>query len=373
MRPTPLLLTLLLACGGTTADPDKARGADDSADPSGGDAGGGEAGGGGTGGGDAGGDPVPCENTVVGASPVDGTADHDHRAPVSFVLAAPDPSARLSLVDGAGAAVAGVTAASGGDTVWTFTPDAPLQPDTAHVATLAYCGDTDAPAEASAGFVTGPAVEPFTCDLSGRTYWVDLQSATWNEPRGVAALLLGGLDNDILLGVDRHEGDEVDILGAADDGARGQDFCQASWAFPTGDLSLAPTFSVGPEDTAVSFNGFPVTMEQLAIHGDFSADCARVEDAELTAQIDVRTIKELVGALLGVDDPDTICTLMAGLGTTCSACPSDGAAYCIPVEVVGATGTETGATLACVAEAYCHPLCPTNDAGCDIADFPVCE
>lgn len=374
MRPTVLLTALLFACGGGEDDPGKGDVADDTA-TSGGEGGGGEGGGEG-GGGEGGGegvDPVPCATTVLDAAPADGAEDHDYRAPIVFTLSAADAGAGLVLVDAAGAPVAGAAAASEGDTVWTFTPDAALSPEADYTATLSFCADTDEPASASAAFRTVPEIDPFTCDLTGRTFWVDLQAATWNEPAGVAPLLLNNLDNDILLGVDRHDGDEVDMFGAADDGFRAQDFCQATWGFPTGDFTLAPFFSVGPEDTAVSFNGFPVVMEQLAIEGTFAEDCSSLDDAELTAQIDVRSIKELVGNILGVEDPDTICTLMGGFGTTCSACPSDGEPYCIPVEVEGATGTETGATMTCVAEAWCHALCPSNDADCDITDFPECE
>jgi hypothetical protein len=372
MRRALLLIPLMLACNGGEEDTDKGSATDDTAATAGGDDGGDDGGDGGGDGGD-GDDPVPCAVSVADAAPADGASDHDYRAAISFTLSAADGAAALSLVDAEGADVPGTAAGSEGDTVWTFTPSSELLPESGYTATLAFCADTDEPASASTAFTTLPEIDPFECDLTGKTFWVDLQSATWNEPNGVAPLLLGGLDNDILLGVERHEGAEVDIVGAADDGARAQDYCQATWAFPTGDFSLAPSFSVGPEDTDVSFNGFPMTMEQLRIEGEFSRDCSTLDDAELTAQIDVRTIKELVNELLGVEDPDTICTLMAGFGTTCAACPSDGEPYCIPVEVEGATATETGAPMVCVAEAYCHALCTTNDEGCDITDFPECD
>ncbi|MEC7946770.1 MAG: Ig-like domain-containing protein [Myxococcota bacterium] len=369
MRIACLTLPLILCCNDDRGAPDKGGGAVDTASAGADDG----VGTGGGGAGDGGEEPDPCLVEVVDVSPADGAADHDYRAPLVFTLDGAAPGAVLSVVDEAGSPVAGRTEPGDGDTTWTFRPDPELLPETAYIATLSFCGNTDEPASVSVAFTTMPLVDPFTCDLTGRTFWVDLQTATWTEPAGVAPLLLGGLDNDILLGVARHEGAEIEIFGGADDGARAQDFCQATWAFPAGDFSLAPSFSVGPEDTAVSFNGFPVTMEQLAIHGDFSADCTSLEDAHLTAQIDVRTIKELVGELLGVDEPDTICTLMAGFGTSCDACPSDGEPYCIPVEVADATGAETGATMTCVAEAYCHPLCARNDSDCDVADFPECE
>jgi hypothetical protein len=363
----PFCVSFSLSCSTGDGDADKGVVTDDTAASVGGDEGGGEGGGG------DGTDSVACDAALVGAAPADGSTDHDYRAAISFTLSAEDASAAISVVDAGGADVPGAAVGSEGDTVWTFTPAAELLPETSYTATLAFCADTDEPASESATFTTVAEIDPFDCDLTGKTFWVDLQSATWNEPAGVAPLLLGGLENDILLGVERHEGAEVDIVGAADDGARAQDYCQATWAFPTGDFSLAPAFSVGPEDTEVSFNGSPMTMEQLSIEGEFSRDCSSLDDAELTAQIDVRSIKELVGELLGVEDPDTICTLMAGFGTACAACPSDGEPYCIPVEVDGVAATETGSPMVCVADAYYHPLCRVNDSDCDITDFPECE
>ncbi len=368
-------LLVLAACSGGE-DPDKAGGTSDDTAATGDGGGSGGSGGGegsGSGGDDAG--TVPCETTLVASVPADGATDHDYRAPIVFTLAAPDAASSngITLVDGEGAAVPGTVGVNAAGDAWTFTPDAPLTPESSYSATLSVCQETDEPTAFSVGFTTVPEIDPFTCDLTGRTFWISLHDATWVQPGTLSTLLLAQLDNDILLGVESHDGDALEVFAAADDGARGQDFCQATWDFPAADFTLAPRFSAGPADTSVNFNGVPVTLGGLSMEGEFSDDCSALEDATLEAEIDVRGIVDLLDALLGIDDADAGCQLLAGLSSPCQACASDGQVYCLPVEVTGASGVETGALLQCVPEAYCHPFCGTNDSDCDISAFPECE
>ena len=65
---------------------------------------------------------------------------------------------------------------------------------------------------------------------------------------------------------------------------------------------------------------------------------------------------------LGVDteDPEGVCTLMAGFGVDCVDC-SDGQPYCIEVLVDNVTGHSTFEAIDMVCEDNCHPLCSDSD------------
>ena len=79
-----------------------------------------------------------------------------------------------------------------------FTPNAPLQPSTAYVANLTYCG-SETPV--AVGFSTsdlGTAADDVTV-FEGKTYSLDLSSGNFVQPAGVGDLIGGLLENNILV------------------------------------------------------------------------------------------------------------------------------------------------------------------------------
>ncbi len=304
---------------------------------------------------------VPCDEIVFSLSnPIDGSSTHFYLDPVEFGLSAPDASATIAVADGAGAAVAGSTTISEDGLTVSFAADGGLAPSTAYTATLSIC---DGAGGGSGSFTTSSLGAEVTADLTGNTYVVDLSTARFVQPAGVADLLLGSLENNILVGVTSVDGSTLNMIGAIDDGAGGgQDFCTPSIPFPPATYDN-PSFQVGPADTDLNVAGLSITINGLLIRGAFAADGSYFGGGRLEGQLDARTLAPLLGDLLGVTDPDEVCGLLVGFGVTCAACASDGAAYCVDVLADQITATAQGASLVCVDESDCHPECGANTCG----------
>lgn len=314
---------------------------------------------GGDGAGDGG--PVDCgEITFSMSNPVDGSSTHFYLDPVEFGLSAADASASIAVADAAGTAVAGSSSISEDGLTVSFVADGGLAPSTSYTATLSIC---DGSGGGSGSFTTSSLGAEVTADLTGKTYVVDLGTARFVQPAGVADLLLGSLENNILVGVTSVDGATLNMIGAIDDGAGGgQDFCTPSIPFPPASYDN-PSFQVGPADTDLNVAGLSITINGLLIRGAFSSDGSYFGGGRLEGQLDARTLAPLLGDLLGVTDPDEVCALLIGFGVTCGACGSDGAAYCVDVLADQITATAQGASLVCVDESDCHPECGANTCG----------
>lgn len=283
-----------------------------------------------------------CEVEVDSNFPADGTTDAYYRTTIEFELSDPDPTGTptITVADASGAAVAGTSTLNEDGDVVIFTPDAPLAASTSYTATLDYCGGTP-----SISFTTSSLGGDLTADLVGKTYVVDLNGADFVEPAGVADLLLGQLENSILLGVQSTSPD-LQMLGAISvDGGTDQDMCTETIPFPAADFASSPYFEIGPEDTSITVAGFTVEILQLEVSGTFAADGSYFGGGTLRGELDARLLAPLVGDLLGTTDPDEICGVVAGFGVACETCSSDGEPYCLGVYVRDITATEQGTTL----------------------------
>jgi hypothetical protein len=314
----------------------------------------------------------PCTVEVSSTVPSADAADAYYRAEVEFHLSEADSTANLSLLDATGAAVDGSSWTSEDGTVVYFTPTDALAPVSSYTATLDMCQDKDDPKSPSIGFMTSSLGETVDCELTGRTYMVDLANARFVKPEGVAELLLGQLEDDILMGVTSESDTEVVILGALGS-ADGQDFCTPTIDFPVADYTGAPYFSVGPQDTAISAAGYDIEISSLMISGTFASDCSSFGGAVLAGELDARVLGVLLGELVGTEDPDEICTLLTGFGVTCGDCSSDGEAYCIEILADQMIAEEMDSTLECIAEEDCHESCETVGKECDVENYPECE
>jgi hypothetical protein len=232
-----------------------------------------------------------------------------------------------------------------------------LAPSTAYTVNISVC---DGGANGSAAFTTSSLGAPVTVDLSGSTFVVNLAESRFVQPAGVADLLLGSLENNILVGVSTASDTSIEMIGAIDaDGSGVQDYCTPSIPFPTATFDN-PSFQVGPADTTLNVAGVSITINGLSISGAFSADGSYFGGGRLEGQLDARTLAPLLGDLLGVTDPDEVCGLLIGFGVTCGACDSDGAAYCVDVLADQITATAQGASLVCIDEEDCHSECASS-------------
>jgi hypothetical protein len=300
------------------------------------------------------------EGTALGYPTTDGASDFYYRGAVEFVFDGTDEDATVTLADGAGNAVDGST--NWVDSNLVFQPAAPLAAQSDYVATMTHCAGSSTVSFRTSGL--GAALEG---DVTGNTYVVSLDGARFVQPAGVGSLLLGMLEQDILLGVVSVSDTEIEMMGAISrDDSTAQDMCEPSIDFPeAADFTGAPFFSIGPQDTTLSAAGYDISISQLNIAGDFTADGSQIGGAILSGEIDAR---DLVGALVGgglltEEDPDAVCDLIGTFGVACDACATDGELYCLSIYVDQITAEVDDQTL--VAQDECDP--EACDEGCDDA------
>lgn len=297
-----------------------------------------------------------CEVEVDSTFPADGETSAYYRTTIEFELSDPDPTGTpsVTVADAAGTAVAGSSALNEDGDVVIFTPDSPLSASTSYTATLDYCAGNPA-----ISFTTGSLGGALTADLVGNAYVIDLDGADFVEPAGVADLLLGQLENSILLGVQATSPD-LEMIGAISvDGATDQDMCNESIPFPSADFSQSPYFEMGPADTIISAAGFDIEILNLSITGTFAADGTYFGGGTLAGELDARLLAPLLGDLLGTKDPDDICGVLVGFGVACEECSSDDQPYCLGIYVRDITATQLSGSLAEVttADIAANPDC----------------
>jgi len=299
------------------------------------------------------GDTCDVEGVAVAYPTSDGATDFYYRGAVEFTFDGIDEEATITLSDAGGNAQTGNTSWVGNNLV--FQPSTPLASQTDYSATISHCAG-----DSTVSFRTsdiGGALEGDAADLVGNTYVVSLEGARFVKPAGVGSLLLGMLEQNILLGVVSVSDTEIEMNGAlSETDSTDQDRCEPSIDFPeAADFTSAPFFSIGPQDTTLSAGGYDVAISQLNIAGDFTSDGSQISGAILSGEIDAR---DLVGALVGgglheEEDPDAVCDLIGTFGVSCEACASDGAAYCLAIYVDQITANYDDQTL--VSQDACDP------------------
>ena len=285
-----------------------------------------------------------CETTISGTSPASGEADFYVRDSIVFELSEEDATASITLADASGADVAG-TSSLDGSTV-TFTPAADLSPSTGYTASLTYCGSAD---PVAVDFTTSDLGGALSGSIAGNTYALDITQGTFLKPAGVGALLQDAFSNKILVGVIDDSNGELKVEGAiSEEGSPAQDLCTETLVFPeAADFSSAPYFEIPEGDLTLTIAGFTATIYSLNISGMFAADGSYFGGGELRGKLDARDLVDIaadLGAGDTISSADDLCTLAAGFGAYCEAC-TDGAEYCLTVEVVDLTADKTDDTL----------------------------
>jgi len=306
-------------------------------------------------------DTCDVEGVAVAYPTSDGATDFYYRGAVEFTFDGVDDEATITVSDAGGNALEGATSWIGSNLV--FQPSTPLAAQSDYSATLSHCAG-----DSTVSFRTsdiGTTLEGDAASLIGNTYVIAFEGARFVKPAGVGSLLLGMLEQDILLGVVSVSDTEIEMSGALSrTDSTAQDRCEPSIDFPdAADFTGAPFFSIGPQDTTLSAGGFDVAINQLQIAGDFTADGSQIGGATFSGEIDAR---DLVGALvsgglLQEEDPDAVCDLIGTFGVSCEACSSDGANYCLAIYVDQITANLDDQTL--VAQDACDPV--ACDEGCE--------
>jgi hypothetical protein len=274
--------------------------------------------------------PDGAEITISNTYPTSDATNFYILDSVEFTLSAEDPAAALTLT-GPDGEVAGTSAVNG--TKVTFTPDAPLAPSSAYTASLSYCNSED---PVDVGFSTSALGEALTTDITGKAYAVDLASGNFVQPPGIGSLLGGLFANNILIGITTANETTLEVMGAiSTEGTTDQDMCNETFAdFPAADFSNQPLFEIPEGDVTLAVAGYTATIYSLSVSGTFAADGTYFGGGELKGELDARQLVDIVGGLMdGVESADDVCGLVAGFGVSCGECSSDGAAYCVTLEV----------------------------------------
>lgn len=295
---------------------------------------------------DTGGKTSACEVAVTGTDPATGATGVAVNATVSFTLSEADATATIS------ADYDGATTVSDDGLTLTWTASAPLAAETTYAVTLDWCGGSEV--------VSFTTVEALDIDVGGKTYALELQNASIDEPAGVGSILAGQLPEFILMEVVSADTSSITFMGAlAIEGSTDQDTCTATIGFPAADFGAAPFFAVGPQDTTLSVAGYSATLYAMELQGTFTSDGSRIEDGSLRGSIDMREVAELLGYT-----PDDACGLLAMFGATCESCPQDGEGYCVTLAASQLEGDAVdGLDLIEVADNDC-PGCEDGEPEC---------
>ncbi len=223
-----------------------------------------------------------------------------------------------------------------------FTANEPFAPNTMYTVTIAQdCTD-----DVQYSFSTGPYGQPVSPPsvLIGRTYAMDLASATFTQPPGVGALLQGFLvDVDWLIqptsASDLPNGDMhvMGGMGELDGGDIVQDLCSETNYFTAGpdqqvgtgdDIPATwsnPWMELEADELSMTLQGIETVIQDALITAVFASDGEDWVGGVLEGQIDTRSLVGLVDS----EDPNSVCDLVQStVGVSCVDC-GGGEVYCL--------------------------------------------
>ena len=293
---------------------------------------------------------VECEDEIDYLDPGNGTVDVSSTPTLRAWLTEGNPDADVTFeLTGPDGDVTGQVANSNGGAQWTFTPDDELSRSQEYTFLASVCGDSSS---STFETVAGPIDESA---LVGRSYDINLNDVSWNSPdQTVGVLLLGYIDTDhVMVNVDAvdSDADTITTIGAmasAPNGTVEQDVCVDVIPFDPADFSGNPYFQAGPSSTTIGAGGFDVNVEEFTVSGSFTDDADAISNMRVIGYMDVRDFE-----FQGVD----ACTALSFLGGGCEACPSDGVAGCVKLDVEDPEASYTEAN-------FDKNVDPANDANC---------
>ena len=199
--------------------------------------------------------------------------------------------------------------------------------DESYTLSIAYCQHT-----AELQFSTSEYGLPLEDDaesLVGKTFNIDLASASYTDPPGIGTLLGQNIDQPLLFGVESAENGELDFiaaLGSVDDfGTVSQS--SGLWYFPNADFSGSPFFDAYSESLEIEYGDISIPIFDFKISGTFSADGNKIGQAHFEG---LGNTSEIGPAMAPGMDEYSICDLLAASGANCVVCPGDesGEAFC---------------------------------------------
>lgn len=300
--------------------------------------------------------PPVCKTTVEKTIPEDGATAVYYRDPIQFYLSDPDPAATVQ------APFSGATTVSSDGMLLTYTPDKPLEPNTAYTVTLRDCkGARDLSFTTSA---FGEALaDPGA--LAGGAYALDLTSALITKPVGVGSIISSFISADLLFGVETVDAARLQaVVALSNSYATDQNLCRETPDTPGSDFSEAPYVAVGPMELNLEMGGALVPLRNAWITGAFSVDGASLGGATVTGVMDFReadmAVPDLGDALvnsgLGRDD---FCTLLPNFGGQCVVC-DDGQEECFEFQAISMESSRLSPALVPVTanDVASNPDCP---------------
>lgn len=370
-----LVVGWMVACGAPTAstsggdDPEGlddiggGRGRDDGNDGRGSGGGGGSGSGGGSstdtdGSGDTDtavdtdtdtGGPVAANCPALkSASPSQGARDVFARPTfsLSFSSKADDVvSFGLRRVGGSTVALGSATWDASGRNVYFGLASGSLTPSADYRLTALATGCSDVTVDFRTSSVGAPVTN--LSALVGATFVVDVSSLNVVEPAGLGATLsslLSGLGDDtyattVLTSTSSHTRQtsrfglvtaSVSSSGAVS-GFEQQ--CEATAEWPSPFVIANPYFSLDASSgLTLSVAGMAIKFRDVRIEGAFRADGSALTGMSMDLTVDARDLADVLGDLLGSNDPAAACNLLTTFGVTCGTC-SDGKPYCIDLVI----------------------------------------
>lgn len=203
-----------------------------------------------------------------------------------------------------------------------FVPDEPLAYRHAYTLTASACGQ-----ERSHSFTTAPPPVPPE-QLAGRTWAARFDDVSWLSP-AAASVFVPLIDLDAILirassewGPTGAQALRLEVVLAQGEGDHLEPLpCLDPVDLGRIDLSHNPVFVTSPVDLFFPFGDATLVSPATQLFGVFDDEGSRLVDLDLVGMIDVRALGEV---LPGVN----VCTLSAGLGEPCAACP-DGVVACL--------------------------------------------
>lgn len=277
-----------------------------------------------------------CQNAVLEAYPEDATSGVYAWSAVDIAMSQPDTSAVITVLDDAGAEVAGVSELLDDDRRVQWTPDAPMAVGDYTYSMSWGCDDV------AAGFSVGDAGTTPTGDpagLAGRTYILDLKQARFVGPQGIGPALETQLEVKLLLGVFAADATSLQFIAGAEDQSGGQDTEASTTLFDDPAAFSDPRFSISQDALPLVVEGDPITVTDLDISGSFSADQSAIVGFRMSTTLDTRDLKT---ALNQKTDEGPCNLFAASFGVKCEACPDGAGEYCINLVVADLTLPEAG-------------------------------
>jgi hypothetical protein len=175
-----------------------------------------------------------------------------------------------------------------------------------------------------------------TTVLETKIFVFDVRDANWSEPKG-AGKEFGVYVPDLMFQIQAVADDTLTLLTgtATEEGV--QDECTATATLEASVVDN-PYFETTPVDflTYAYNENIPApatrvaTLYDLSIRGRFTDGGTKIDNGELLATLDFRELSDLFHLLLEEDrTPEGVCERTIDYDAECTACPSDGAPYCL--------------------------------------------